>query len=48
MPQPGLEENPFALFRAARVAADHPALAGRHLAPLDPQPSQQSIAAEAP
>jgi hypothetical protein len=39
MPQPGLEENPFALFRAARIPADDPALAGRTLAPLDPQPA---------
>ena len=39
MPQPGLDENPFALFRATRIPADHPALAGRTLAPLDPQPA---------
>jgi hypothetical protein len=39
MPQPGLDENPFALFRATRIPADHPALAGRMLAPLDPQPA---------
>jgi hypothetical protein len=38
MPQPGLDENPFALFRATRIPADHPALAGRELAPLRPQP----------
>jgi hypothetical protein len=38
-PQPGLDENPFALFRATRVARDHPALAGRTLAPLAPQPA---------
>jgi len=39
MPQPGLEENPFAVFRATRIAADHPALTGRTLAPLEPQPA---------
>jgi hypothetical protein len=38
MPQPGLDENPFALFRATRIPADHPGLAGRKLAPLQPQP----------
>jgi hypothetical protein len=38
MPQPGLEENPYAVFRATRIAADHPAVAGRALPPLDPQP----------
>ena len=35
-PQPGAE--PFAVFRAARIAPDHPALRGRALAPLVPQP----------
>ena len=39
MPQPGLDESPFALFRATRIPADHPALVGRTLAPLDPQPA---------
>jgi hypothetical protein len=38
MPQPGLDENPFAIFRATRIPADHPGLAGRELAPLSPQP----------
>lgn len=37
-PQPGLDENPYAVFRATRIPADHPALAGRKLRPLDPQP----------
>ena len=31
-------ENTYAVFRATKISADHPALAGRHLAPLDPQP----------
>ena len=36
-PQPvGL--NVFAVFRATRIPPDHPALAGRDLAPLNPQP----------
>jgi hypothetical protein len=30
--------NPYALFKATRIAADHPAVAGRTLRPLDPQP----------
>jgi len=37
-PQPGLDKEPFAVFRATRIAPDHPALRGRKLAPLDPQP----------
>ena len=32
--------NPFALFRATRISADHPGLAGRTLRPLDPQPAR--------
>lgn len=31
-------EFPYAVFRATPVPADHPALAGRTLVPLDPQP----------
>jgi hypothetical protein len=38
LPQPRIDERPFALFRATRIPADHPGLAGRALAPLDPQP----------
>ena len=30
--------NPYSVFRATKVAPNHPALAGRELAPLDPQP----------
>jgi hypothetical protein len=30
--------NAFILFRAVRIPADHPALAGRRLQALDPQP----------
>jgi hypothetical protein len=30
--------DPYAVFRATPVPADHPALAGRMLVPLDPQP----------
>jgi hypothetical protein len=43
MPQPGLEANPFALFRATRIPADHPALAGRELPPLRPQPQWHEV-----
>ena len=39
MPQPGLDDSPFATFRATRIPADHPGLGGRTLAPLDPQPA---------
>ena len=35
---PGTEQFVFASFRAAKIPLDHPALAGRSLAPLDPQP----------
>jgi hypothetical protein len=38
MPQPGLDQNPYAVFRATRIPPDHPALAGRALVALDPQP----------
>jgi hypothetical protein len=30
--------NPYAVFRATYVTGDHPALRGRNLVPLDPQP----------
>jgi hypothetical protein len=36
---PGLEDSPYAAFRAMRIAADHPGLANRELAALDPQPA---------
>jgi hypothetical protein len=39
MPQPGLDDRPFAVFRATRIPVDDPALAGRTIAPLDPQPA---------
>jgi hypothetical protein len=32
------EQTPYGLFRATKIAPDHPGLAGRALAPLDPQP----------
>jgi hypothetical protein len=34
--------NPFALFRAIRLPTNHPALAGRTLKPMEPQPPLQS------
>jgi hypothetical protein len=34
----------FALFRAAKIGQDHPALAGRDLRPLDPQPPVSPLA----
>jgi hypothetical protein len=45
-PQPGLDRDPHAVFRAARIAPDHPALRGRKLAPLDPQPELAPLAAD--
>ena len=30
--------NAYSVFRATKIAPDHPALAGRDLPPLDPQP----------
>jgi len=34
--------NPFSIFRAIRIPDDHPALRGRALGPLDPQPAPAS------
>jgi hypothetical protein len=45
-PQPGLEENPYAVFRATRIPASHPALPGRGLRPLDPQPEWHNYEAQ--
>ncbi len=36
-PQP-VQKYTYAVFRATKIPPDHPALAGRALAPLDPQP----------
>lgn len=35
---PGIEGLPYAIFRSTRIPIDHPALKGRSLKPLDPQP----------
>ena len=32
-------EDTYAVFRATKISPDHPAVAGRDLAPLDPQPA---------
>ena len=32
-------DNPYSVFRAAKIEPDHSALAGRDLTPLDPQPT---------
>jgi hypothetical protein len=37
-PGPGIDERPYAVFRATRIPPDHPGLRGRTLVPLDPQP----------
>jgi hypothetical protein len=34
--------NPYALFKATRIPATHPAVSGRTLRPLDPQPAPRS------
>ena len=36
--------NPFSIFRAIKIPPDHPALAGRNLQSLDPQPPLMSPA----
>jgi hypothetical protein len=38
LPQP-VGKNTYAVFRAAKIPAQHPALAGRTLRPIDPQPT---------
>jgi hypothetical protein len=35
---PGVEQFPYASFRAIKFPPDHPAFAGRNLVPLEPQP----------
>lgn len=49
-PQPGLDSRPFATFRVTKIPVDHPALLGRDLRPLDPQPEfwKKPDAPEAP
>jgi len=48
MPQPGLDKSPYAVFRATRIPADHPAVVRRSLAPLDPQPAWHEVDGEEP
>ncbi len=45
LPHP-VDEFTYAVFRATRASADHPGLAGRTLAPLDPQPEIPMPAAD--
>jgi hypothetical protein len=40
--RPQGDANPYALFRGVRIPANHPALRGRTLKPLDPQPPLRS------
>ncbi len=43
------DERSFSLFRATRIPPEHPALRGKTLAPLDPQPkTAETIVAEHP
>jgi hypothetical protein len=44
--QPIPPSAPFAVFRATRIPPDHPALAGRTLEPLSPQPPVHQMDAE--
>jgi len=37
-PKPDDAQRPLGMFRARRISPDHPALAGKTLVPLDPQP----------
>lgn len=45
LPQPGLDDVPYAVFRATRIPADQPGLANRKLGALDPQPAWFDFAA---
>ena len=36
---PGTDAVPYGVFRGTRIPIDHPALQGRRLLPLDPQPA---------
>jgi len=47
-PQPVGGEKPYAVFRASRIAPDHPALRDRKLMPIDPQPAWHSPALAPP
>ena len=44
----GAADRPYAVFRATRIPKDHPALEGRRLEPLDPQPAWVEPPAAAP
>jgi len=47
--QPALAAKlPYASFRAIKIPADHPALSGRRLVPLDPQPTAYVPPAQSP
>jgi hypothetical protein len=39
LPQPGLDEHPYVVYRATRIPADHPGLANREFVALNPQPA---------
>ena len=43
LPQP-VGKNTYAIFRAAKIPPQHPALAGRNLRPIDPQPRAAAAA----
>jgi hypothetical protein len=45
-PTGGGAPNPFAIFKAIRLPLDHPAVAGRTLQPLTPQPPAESPVGE--
>ena len=44
---PGTEKVPYGVFRATKVPPDHPALRGRELRPLVPQPAPYQLPAPA-
>jgi hypothetical protein len=46
MPQPGLDTRLFATFRVTKIPVDHPALVGRDLRPVEPQPEYWQVPVE--
>jgi hypothetical protein len=45
---PATKDVPYASFRATKISPDHPALVGRDLRPLDPQPEPYRLPAPQP
>ncbi len=45
---PGAEQTPYGVFWATKLPPDHPALEGRRLQPLEPQPPVYELPPEPP